>query len=291
MLGSTAHVFLLLFIAIIISLYLGAVRDQLVNKVHMPPRLAFFVSVVGTFAALLGLFAILLPPVFEQTRSLITVLPTYIETWEKGIDTFVARFPAMRDVWKPGDHTLIRAVYDQLSAQAETVVPRVLSFVNFLIDTFAVGVMSIYLALQPAVYREWLIALFPPVHRDLVRDVLGDLATQLRSWIVGQLFAMFTLAILTAIGLYILQVPYWLTFGLFTGAVAIVPFFGTLVSTLVPALFVLSAGGIWGLSPGGHASLVVLLGAVIHILESNVVVPLIVANKVHLPPVLTIMAV
>src|SRR5881394_676142 len=88
MLGATADVFLLLFIAIIISLYLGAVRDLLVNRAHMPPRLAFFVSVVGTFTALLGLFAILLPPVVEQTRSLITVLPTYIETWEKGIDTF-----------------------------------------------------------------------------------------------------------------------------------------------------------------------------------------------------------
>jgi len=138
MFGATAHVFLLLFIAIIVSLYLGAVRDLLVEKAHMPPRLAFFVSVVGTFTALLGLFAILLPPVVEQTRSLITVLPTYIETWEKGIDTFVARFPAMRDVWKPGEHPLISAVYDQLSQQAETVVPRVLSFVNFLIDTFAV---------------------------------------------------------------------------------------------------------------------------------------------------------
>src|SRR3954462_4942099 len=70
LLGTTAHVFLLLFIAIIISLYLGAVRDLLVEKAHVPPRLAFFLSVVGTAAALLGLFAILLPPVVQQTRSL-----------------------------------------------------------------------------------------------------------------------------------------------------------------------------------------------------------------------------
>ena len=51
MLGATAHVFLLLFIAIIISLYLGAVRDLLVDKLHAPPKLAFFISVVGTAAA------------------------------------------------------------------------------------------------------------------------------------------------------------------------------------------------------------------------------------------------
>jgi len=286
MLGSTAHVFLLLFIAIIVSLYLGAVRDQLVNRLHAPPRLAFFVSVVGTFAALLGLFAILLPPVVEQTRSLITVLPTYIETWEKGIDTFVARFPAMRDVWAPGEHPLIKAVYDQVSTQAETVVPRVLSFVNFMIDAFAVGVMSIYLALQPGVYREWLIALFPPIHRDLVRDVLRDLADALRAYIVGQLLTMTVLAALTAAGLYILKVPYWLTFGIFTGLVAVVPFFGTLLSTTLPALFVLGGPG-----GGTRALYVLLLGVVIHLIEGNLVSPLVMSKKIDMPPVLTITAV
>ena len=286
MFGATAHVFLLLFIAIIISLYLGAVRDLLVEKAHMPPRLAFFVSVVGTFTALLGLFAILLPPVVEQTRSLITVLPTYIETWEKGIDTFVARFPAMRDVWKPGEHPLISAVYDQLSQQAETVVPRVLSFVNFLIDTFAVAVMSIYLALQPGVYREWLIALFPPIHRDLVRDVLRDLADALRAYIVGQLLTMTVLAALTAAGLYFLKVPYWLTFGIFTGLVAVVPFFGTLLSTTLPALFVLGGPG-----GGTRALYVLLLGVVIHLIEGNLVSPLVMSKKIDMPPVLTITAV
>src|SRR5207237_4244842 len=137
-----------------------------------------------------------------QTRALFVVMPNYIETWENGIDTFVAKFPAMRDVWKPGDHPLITALYDQLSQQAETLVPRVLSFVNVLIDTFAVGVMSIYLALQPGVYREWLLALFPPIHRDPVRQALRALADALRAYIVGQLLTLSVLGAMTAAGLY-----------------------------------------------------------------------------------------
>jgi len=286
MLGATADVFLLLFIAIIISLYLGAVRDLLVNRAHLPPRLAFFISVVGTAAALIGLLAILLPPVIEQTRALFLVLPRYIETWENGIDTFVARFPALRDVWKPGDHPLITALYDQLSQQAETVLPRVLSFVNLLISTFAVGVMSIYLALQPGVYREWLIARFPPIHRDLVRDVLRDLADALRAYIVGQLLTMSVLAFLTAVGLYLLNVPYWLTFGVFAGLVAVVPFFGTLFSTTLPALFVLGAPG-----GGTRALYVLLLGTIVHLIEGNLVSPLVMSRKIDMPPVLTITSV
>jgi len=283
LLGATASVFLLVFIAILLSPYLGAVRDLLVEHAHVPPKLAFFLALFGSVTALLGLFALLVPPIVEQTRSLVTVLPQYIENWETGIDRFIARFPALREMWKPGEHRLLRAVYDQVSSQTANLVPKVFSLVHVFINIFAVGVMSIYLALQPGVYREWLIALFPPIHRDLVRDVLRDLADGLRAYIVGQLLAMTVLAILTAIGLYMLDVPYWLTFGVFTGLVAVVPFFGTLVSTILPALFVLGGPG-----GGTRAMYVIALGVIIHLIEGNLVAPLVMSKKIDMPPVLTI---
>jgi len=286
MVGKTADVFLLLFIAIIFSLYLGAVRDFLVHRARVPERLAFFLAVIGTVVALGGLMTLLVPPVVEQTRQLVDVLPAYITNWEKGIDHFVGRFPAMRSVWQPGQHQVLQAVYDRLTSAANDLAPKVFSVVTALIDLFAVFVMAIYMALQPGVYREWLIALFPPVHRDLVRDVLRDLADTLRAYIVAQLTTMSVLAALTAAGLYFLNVPYWLTFGIFTGLVAIVPFFGTLLSTTVPALFVLS-----GPNGGTHALYVILLGVIVHLIEGNIVSPLVMSKQIELPPVLTIMSV
>jgi len=94
------------------------------------------------------------------------------------------------------------------------------------------------------------------------------------------------LAALTALGLYVLNVPYWLTFGIFTGLVAIVPFFGTLLSTTVPALFVLS-----GPNGGTRALYVIILGVIVHLIEGNLVSPLVMSKKIELPPVLTIMSV
>jgi len=289
--GKAADVFLLLFMAILISLYLGAVRDALEARLRLPGRVAFWLAVLVTLGGIGGLLYLLVPPVIAQTQSLITVLPRYLSEWEAGIGRFVARFPTLQQFWRPEDHKMLLAVYDEVSAQFEGLVPKVVSVVHGAISVFSVAVMGLYLALYPDLYREWLIALFPPVHRDLVRDVLGDLASQLRSYIVGQLTAMLVLAVLTAIGLYILRVPYWLTFGIFTGMVAIIPFFGTLISTLLPALFVLAGNGIWGFGAGTHALFVVLLGVVIHLIEGNLVMPLITANRVHLPPVLTIMSV
>ncbi len=191
----------------------------------------------------------------------------------------------------PGEHRTLQALYSQASGTFGTIPTRLLEIVSAAISIFAVGVMGIYLSLHPALYREWLIALFPPIHRDLVRDVLVDLADSLRAYIVGQLLTMTFLGAITALGLYLLAVPFWLPFGIFTGLVAIIPFFGTLLSTTLPALFVLTGPTYAAFSPLGHALLVVALGVVVHLIEGNVVSPLVMSKKVDLPPVLTIMSV
>jgi len=284
--GTVADVLILLFLGILIALYLGAVTDFLVERARVPRQLAFAAALVFSLAAMVGFAFLIVPPVIEQTQALFRVLPTYIADWEAGIERFLRRFPGITAMYPTGEHRLLEAAYQQLGGYFADIGAKLASILHGAINLFAVLVMGIYLALHPGLYREWLIALFHPVHRDLVRDVLGDLGDTLRRWIVGQLLGMTILAILTAIGLYLLQVPYWLTFGLFTGLAAIVPFFGTLVSTLLPALFVLEG-------PGGpsRALLVVLLGTVIHLVESNVVHPLVMQRNVELPPVLTIMTV
>src|SRR5215207_2645499 len=97
--GKAADVFLLLFLAIILSLYLGAVAEYLERRMHMPPRVAFMVGLLGTLAGVAGLLYLLVPPVIAQTQSLVTVLPNYLTEWEAGIGRFVSRFPALQQFW------------------------------------------------------------------------------------------------------------------------------------------------------------------------------------------------
>jgi predicted PurR-regulated permease PerM len=288
---TAATVLVLLFIGILISLYLRAVADYLERRFKLPDPFSYVAALGLTIAALATLVWVLVPPVVHQTQQLFTVLPNYIAGWESGLDALLVKYPGLREVVGPGDNRILQIIYDRGKDTFGDVVPRAIGLVHGAINVFAVMVMGIYLSLHPALYREWLIALFPPIHRDLVRDVLGDLGGTLRSWIVGMLIGMFVLGTLTAIGLYALQVPFSLAFGIFTGLVAIVPFFGTLVSTLLPALFVLNGPGYAGMGPAGHSVLVVLLGTVVHLIESNVVLPLVMSKKVDLPPVLSIMSV
>jgi predicted PurR-regulated permease PerM len=281
--ARVAEVFLLLFLGILISLYLGALTGVLHRRARLPERLAFFCAILVSFGGLALLFWVLVPPLIAQTQELIKVLPTYIGGWESAIDRMADRVPSLKSVYTPGQHRILLAVYNQVSAQFGNVVPKVFTFAEVLVSIFSVIVMGLYLALHPALYREWLIALFPPIHRDLVRDVLTDCASSLRAYIVGLLLTMTFLGTLTAIGLFLLGVPYALTFGVFTGLATIVPFFGTLLATTLPALFVLT-----GPHGGTHALWVIGLGVFVHLVEGNLVSPYIMSKQVDLPPVLTI---
>ena len=283
---KVAHVLILLFLGVLLSLYLRAIAGWLERRLHVPDRLAFAASLLLSVAAVAAIFWILVPPVIEQTQALIKVLPNYITGWEASIERTISRFPALRDYWKPGEHKILFGVYNQISDNFATIPMRVIGVVEGAISLFSIAIIAIYMSLHPALYREWLIALFPPIHRDLVRDLLSDLGDTLRSYMVGQLLVMAFLSALTAIFLKLLGVPYWLTFGIFTGLVSIIPFFGTLLSTTLPALFVLN-----GPNGGVRALLVLGVGVVVHLIEGNIVSPYAMSKKVDLPPVLTIMSV
>lgn len=284
---SVADTLLLFFVAALLSLYLGAVTDFFARRVRIPRRWGLLLAVVLTTVGLVGIGWLIVPPVLEQTQGLISALPGLLTSWREGLLELGRRYPILGQLFPSPDQTVAYATeaLGNLGGYFTGLIPYLFGGINFLIHLVSVLVMAVYLTLRPALYREGIIVLVPPVHRDLARDILSDLANTLRAWIVGQILAMLVLGSLTWVGLVLLDVPYALAFGVFTGLVVVVPFFGTLVSTLLPALFVLGSGS------GVQALLVVLLGVVVHLFEANFVHPVIMERQINMPPVLSILSV
>jgi len=284
---SVAEVLLLLFIAVLFALYLGAAADYLERRFRLPRWAGLPIGLLLSLLFITAVGLLIIPPVMEQTHELISAMPTLLSQWEDRLFTFLGKYPLLGQMMPPPPATggYFDTVLERTGLYFAGLFPYVFSGLHILIDVISVLVMGIYLALRPAMYREGLVALVPSMHRSLARDILAELGTTLRGWIVGQMLAMVFLGLLTWIGLVLLKVPYALAFAVFTGVVVVVPFFGTLVSTLLPALFVLGSGGI------GDAMLVVLLGVVVHLIEANIVHPMIMERKVNLPPVLSILSV
>lgn len=285
---SIAEILLLLFIAILFSVYLSAITDSLQRRLGVPRPLGLGLGLLVTFVGVFLIGYMIVPPLLAQTQSIMQTMPRLMQGWERDLIALSRNEPFIGQLLgdlQPGE-SYVANIAGEVSGYFRGLVPYIFSGAGFLIELISVLVMGIYFALRPGVYREGFILLFPPVHRDLVRDILSDLGRTLRAWIVGQILAMLVLGALTWVGLVLLRVPYALAFGVFTGAVAIVPFFGTLVSTIIPALFVLGETG--GMV---HALLVALLGVVVHLIEANFIAPMIMERQVHLPPVLSILSV
>lgn len=284
---SLAEVLLLLFIAALFSLYLGGVTDFMERRLAVPRWLGLIVTLLITLAATALLVMLIVPPVLEQTQELINAMPVLLAQWEASLLQLAVRYPMLGQMLPPdvGTGGYFNPVLERVGGYLAGVFPYLFSGLHFLINFISVVVMGIYLTLRPGMYREGIVALVPVVHRSLARDILAELAHTLRSWIVGMIIAMVFLGALTYIGLLILDVPYALAFGVFTGVAVIVPFFGTLVSTLLPALFVLGSAGLF------HAFLVAMLGVFVHLVEANLIHPMVMERQVNLPPVLSIISV
>ena len=280
-------VLLLVLLAILLAVYLSAVTDVMERRFRMKRWLGLTVTVIATLAGVTGIGVLLLPPVVEQTRALIGGLPQTLANIQSVLARWASQYPVLdqTDLANPSSGVVSGLVSDVVGFLSGSFLGYVRGGGMLFIEAASVVVMALYLARQPALYRDGLISLLSPRHRPIATRVFNDAAATLRAWVVGQLLAMAVLAALTAVGLRIVGVPYWLAFGIFTGLVAIVPFFGTLVSTLLPALFVVASGD-WV-----KVVLVILLGILIHVFEANVVVPRIMQHKVELPPVLTISSV
>jgi predicted PurR-regulated permease PerM len=283
---SIADILFLLFIAVLFSLYLSAITDFVEQRFQVRRMYGLLAALLLTTAGMIGIGWLIVPPVLEQIQGLMITLPQLIAGLETDLLHLARRFPFLDQIMpRESAGGYVGSLVTWVGGYFEGFFPYVFTGLHVLINLVSVLVMGIYLTMQPEGYREGAVALVPPVHRDLARDIFDDLGVTLRAWIVGQILSMLVLTLLTYIGLLLLGVPYALAFAVFTGIAAIVPFFGTLVSTLLPALFVLGSGGPF------HALLVALLGLVIHLIEGNFVHPIIMARQVHLPPVLSILSV
>lgn len=284
---QVADLLFVFFIAALIAVYLDALEERLSRVLRLPRALLLLLALAVTLGALAGVVALLAPPLIQQTDGLIAAVPKYLSDLDAFIRQLADRYPVLRraGVASTDRGVLTAALLGVADFIRTGIIPYVTTTGRILIDAVAVIVMAVYLALRPGLYRDGVVALVPPRHRPAAREILRDLGVTLRAWVMAQLTAMVLLGVLTAIGLWLLDVPYWLAFGIFAGLAALVPFFGTLVSTLLPALLVLGERGLLAFLA------VASVGVVVHLIEANLVAPILMQRRVALPPVLTILSV
>ncbi len=278
---------LVAFIAALLAVYLSGFTDVLCRYFRIPRGPGLVLALVATLAALTGIGFLLAPAVAQQTEDLVAAVPSYLGALDAWVQHLAATSEVLRrtGIGSAEEGIVTRGLTEAAEFMRRSFFAYAAGTGRLLIDVFAVVAMGLYFAWRPTLYTGGVLSVVPPPHRDRARAIIKDLGATLRAWTGAQLLAMVVLALATGIGLWLLDVPYWLAFAIFTGIAVMVPFFGTITSTLLPALLVLPDRGLLGFF------LVAMVGVVVHLIEANIVHPLIMHHRVALPPALTILSV
>jgi predicted PurR-regulated permease PerM len=141
--------------------------------------------------------------------------------------------------------------------------------------------VGVYLAADPALYRDGLVRLFPPEARERTRDILNETGTTLWKWLLGRLLCMAVVGIGSGIVLAVLKIPLAPWLALLAAALAFIPNVGPAVSLAITTLVALPQG----LST---AAWVVAAYFALELFESYLLTPLVQHKMVEIPPALLI---
>ena len=143
--------------------------------------------------------------------------------------------------------------------------------------------VALYLAAESRRYAEGLVRLVPPARRARAGEILHETASAIWYWMLGRLFSMAVLGIMTALGLWLLGVPLPAALGLLAGIMIFVPYIGSIASA-VPSVIIAASINLT------LAVYVIALYLGVHLIEGYILVPLVQRRAVHLPPALTLSA-
>ncbi|QQP87757.1 AI-2E family transporter [Skermanella sp. TT6] len=143
---------------------------------------------------------------------------------------------------------------------------------------------GVYLAAQPGLYRQGVVALVPKSAEARTRQVLDGMGEALGKWLKGQFIAMLMVGALTSLGLWLLGVPSALALGLLAGLGEFVPLIGAF-ATAIPALLAASTVDM------STVLYTLALYVVIQQIEGNLIMPIVERRMVSLPPALALFAV
>lgn len=154
----------------------------------------------------------------------------------------------------------------------------VLFLVFIMIDTF-------FLLYYRRLLIRFLVAVFKEENAVTVYDIIAEIQSRIRQYILGLLLEMVIVAGATCLALWILGIKYAILLGLITGLFNLIPYIGFLSALLLSTLVTFATAGATKLL------LVIATMLGIHLVDANILLPVIVGSKVRINALITVLGV
>ena len=232
-------------LAVLVALVCKPVVDFLEARglPRMPSTLAVCVLLVAIFIIF---WAFILPPIYNETKSLVHGMPGMIENANGQLIAQAKDMPQVQD-WLNVNLPIFQQDLPKYTAAAiGHILAPVGSAFGFILGFGFVPIYVFYfIADQDHLARHWheFVPFRPGRLRDEAIGVTTEFSQVLVNYLRGQIIVAAVNGLLTFMGLWIIGVPYSLVLGIVAGALSIVPFLG-IIASILPAIILgfISAG-------------------------------------------------
>ena len=264
---------LAILITVIVAIPLAAVADRL-ERYRVPRPVGTLLALIAGVGTIALVVYLLIPPFVDQTEEFVDDVPGIVTNLEEMYADLTGQ-----DSGEVGDQ--VEQFAERLTDDPDRLIGPITSIGLNLAGIAAALVLILitayYMAVRPEPLVNGLLRLAPPSRRAHVRQVLERLRRAWIGWMEGVAIDMVLTFVLLLVALTIIGLDFAIFFAVLSALLVVVPYFGAIAGAVPPTLFALTD------SPG---KALIVLGAYVLVqqIESNVTIPVVMAQRVRLHP-------
>jgi predicted PurR-regulated permease PerM len=264
---------LAILITVIVAIPLAAAASRFERR-GAPRALGALLALVGGVLAISLVVYLLIPPFVDQSDEFVNDVPRVVDDLEQLYADVTGEDPG-----KVGDR--VQEFVENWTDDPERLIGPItsigLNVAGILAALVLILITAYYMAIRPEPLVNGLTSLFPPARRDHIRHFLDRLRSSWIGWMEGVAIDMLVTLVLLWAGLTIIGLEFAIFFAVLSALLVVVPYFGAIAGAIPPVLFALTY------SPG-KALLTLGVYVLVQQLESNVTIPIVMAQRTRMHP-------
>jgi predicted PurR-regulated permease PerM len=271
----------LILIAIFLAVALGPAVDWF-HRRRVPRGLAILITYISIFLLIVGIGALVVPPIVQQVNEFANEVPTYIQ--EARNNPTIREYDARYDIIDKLENAA-EQLPERLGDAAATLQAVTVGVFSTIIQLVTVLTMTFFLLLDGGALWRWLASLFGREREEQVRVVSRDVYRAVAGYMAGNFVISLIAGTLTYIVLTVIGVPFAVPLAIFMAFVDIIPVIGSVIGGFGIGLVTLLAD-----FPTATIAWTVFV-LIYQQVENNLIQPIVYRKTVDVAPLFVIIAV
>ena len=271
-----------LVFAIIIAVVLHPVVKFLTRK-RINKIIAITITLFLTFIVIVAFFTLL----FSQATRFSESWPVLVDKFTEMLNQTISWASGYFDINPQKIHEwIIKTKGELLNTSSAAIGKTLVSVGSTIMVLFIVPVYVFIILYYQPLLLEFIRKLFGTNNKSQVSEIVTQTKTVIQRYLIGLVIEFAIVATLNSVGLLILGIDYAILLGIIVGLLNIIPWIGGILAVLLPMIVaVVTKSTAW------YALYVMAICYFIQLIDNNFIIPYIVASKVKINALFSIIVV